>query len=92
MERLQGKIWYEKKPEMKFVNYSITQNGHYRVVVQDAQGKRYIHFLSPQEQTTFQKVESKYKDRLVTYEEQNRGGAIDNHNNIVEEIIAEIYK
>lgn len=72
MNRLQGEIWYRKKPKMKFINYSKTDKDNYRALVEDNNGKKYIHFLSEQEKLTFKEVEEKYKDKLVTFEEQNR--------------------
>lgn len=45
MNRLQGEIWYRKKPKMKFINYSKTDKDNYRALVEDNNGKKYIHFF-----------------------------------------------
>lgn len=57
---------------MKFINYSKTDKDNCRALVEDNNGKKYIHFLSEQEKLTFKEVKGKYKDKLVTFEEQNR--------------------
>lgn len=62
MKRLQGIEWFNIKPFVRLLNYSLSNNGNIRVEVQDKRNYcKYSHWLNDEEKETFKKVMSNYK-------------------------------
>lgn len=62
MKRLQGAEWHNNKKFFKMKNWTVSDNGNYRVEVIDKRdGNIYSHWLNEQEKEKFEKVKENYK-------------------------------
>ena len=71
--RLQGDKWHAVKEFMTIVSYSTSDKGHIRIDCENPFGRKFCHYLNPEEQKAFELIKNQYPVTVFKPRKKPRG-------------------